>query len=420
MKKLTFILSITLTLSAFAQVPSYVPTNGLVGWWPFNGNANDESGNGNNGTVNGATLTSDRFLNSNNAYSFDGVDDFIQIPNINLINGQNGISVSAWCQIIGYNGQICPDCYQYIVSKGSDANTGHFGIKYSQNPNSFDFFISVNNFQTNGYIYSNSSYPIPQSSWHNLIMTYDNQNLKVYVDGILRNSMPYTLPYSPNLDPILVGKHILSSFPYFTNGKIDDIGIWNRALTPQEVTALYNGCQQSILTQPQSQSVNFNDNVQFTAASSDPNANYQWQTNLGLGFQNLTDAGQYSGSSTNTLNVSNVALSNNNQQFRCIVNSGSCTDTSDVALLTVVNNVGLVEQNQMQLFVYPNPTSSIITIENPQGLNSNFLVVDAQGREIHSGTLNTTTTLNLHAFPTGIYTILFENKALQEMKVVKE
>jgi hypothetical protein len=52
---------LTLTLLCFgllaqAQIPSYVPTNGLVGWWPFNGNANDESGNGNHGTVNGATL----------------------------------------------------------------------------------------------------------------------------------------------------------------------------------------------------------------------------------------------------------------------------------------------------------------------------------------------------------------------------
>ncbi len=52
-------------------MPTYVPTTGLVGWWPFNGNANDESGNGNNGTVNGAILTSDRFGIANKAYSFD-------------------------------------------------------------------------------------------------------------------------------------------------------------------------------------------------------------------------------------------------------------------------------------------------------------------------------------------------------------
>ena len=47
--------------NTFAQVPSYVPTNGLVGWWPFNNNANDESGNGNNGAITGTTITADRF-----------------------------------------------------------------------------------------------------------------------------------------------------------------------------------------------------------------------------------------------------------------------------------------------------------------------------------------------------------------------
>jgi hypothetical protein len=57
MKTLILLLSVLFTTMSFAQVPSYVPANGLVGWWPFNGNANDESGNGNNGTViTGATL----------------------------------------------------------------------------------------------------------------------------------------------------------------------------------------------------------------------------------------------------------------------------------------------------------------------------------------------------------------------------
>ena len=71
-------LLILLSFNAYSQnIPSYVPTNGLVGWWPFNGNANDESGNGNHGTVNGASLTSDRNGVANKAYSFDGVDDFI-------------------------------------------------------------------------------------------------------------------------------------------------------------------------------------------------------------------------------------------------------------------------------------------------------------------------------------------------------
>jgi len=104
-----------LCFNLFAQnIPSYVPTNGLVGWWPFNGNANDESGNGNNGTVNGAILTTDRFGNDGKAYSFDGVSnyilvnnsfvydayflkkgDIIQFKNYNLINYKNNYLINS-------------------------------------------------------------------------------------------------------------------------------------------------------------------------------------------------------------------------------------------------------------------------------------------------------------------------------------
>ena len=80
-KHLLILATALLSISTFAQTPNYVPANGLVGWWPFNGNANDESGNGNHGTVNGATLTADRFGNANMAYGFDGVDDFINLSN---------------------------------------------------------------------------------------------------------------------------------------------------------------------------------------------------------------------------------------------------------------------------------------------------------------------------------------------------
>lgn len=73
MKKVILVCSLIsiCTLTIFSQIP----TDGLVGFWSFTGNANDESGNENHGTVHGATLTEDRFGNMNSAYSFDGVDD---------------------------------------------------------------------------------------------------------------------------------------------------------------------------------------------------------------------------------------------------------------------------------------------------------------------------------------------------------
>ena len=68
-----------LLLTLFGVNAQNIPSDGLVAWWLFTGNASDSSGNGNNGTVNGATLTTDRFGNSNRAYSFNGTNSNIRI-----------------------------------------------------------------------------------------------------------------------------------------------------------------------------------------------------------------------------------------------------------------------------------------------------------------------------------------------------
>lgn len=81
------------TLNGVAQAEL---SDGLVAYYPFNGNANDGSGNGNNGTVNGVTLTTDRFENDSSAYSFDGVANYIEIPNLGLFSGNENHSISLW------------------------------------------------------------------------------------------------------------------------------------------------------------------------------------------------------------------------------------------------------------------------------------------------------------------------------------
>jgi hypothetical protein len=84
-------------------VPTYVPTSGLVGLWGFNGNAQDGSGNGNHGTVNGTgvTLTSNRLNNPNSAYFFNGSNSWISIPHSSGFNFGNSMSVSAWVNKMG-------------------------------------------------------------------------------------------------------------------------------------------------------------------------------------------------------------------------------------------------------------------------------------------------------------------------------
>jgi hypothetical protein len=126
--------------------------------------------------------------------------------------------------------------------------------------------------------------------------------------------------------------------PQFFTGKLDDIGVWNRALTNQEILELYlsQQCQISITSQPLNQVTAINSTADFAINSSISTATYLWQSNSGFGFQALHNAAQYSGVTSSTLTVSNTSLQNNNQLFRCIVTAPNCgSDTSDIVTLTV-------------------------------------------------------------------------------------
>ena len=126
MKLFILLFTLILSLISFSQIPNYVPSNGLVGYWPFTRNANDLSGNNNNGTVNGATLTTDRFGNVNQAYSFDGSSNRIQINPNNPF--QNNTSISVWFYSsnitggpfvhIGQDNGSNPYCDGYDIGKG--------------------------------------------------------------------------------------------------------------------------------------------------------------------------------------------------------------------------------------------------------------------------------------------------------------
>ena len=216
--------------------------NGLVGWWPFCGNANDESGNGNNGTVIGATLTTDRFGNSNQAYSFDGVDDYIEIvtnPDFSFLLN-NSYSINLWFNLNSIN-NLCSFIGQ---GDGDGLYQNRFWRTY------------INQGQLYNHIRGNLSDPFDtknQSSYSSIntwtmitmVRNYNN-DLKLFIGGVLVDvdtditglANPFT-----NQRNIFVGAFLnayTSQLMQFMHGKIDDIGIWNRVLTAQEIEALYN------------------------------------------------------------------------------------------------------------------------------------------------------------------------------------
>ena len=203
---------------------------GLVAYYPFNGNANDESGNGYDGTVNGATLTENRFGNANSAYSFDGVDDYIEVPSFNTLMF-NEITASMWVKIktgggyinnrrivLIYDG-IYPE-YHYFDVEGTSRGTI---TAYIQGSEIMDY-----------------SSPLEVNKWIHVAITYDRFNVKLYKNGQL-------------IKEGAVNSQILSGVIYtgglpeesgfgdqIWDGEIDDIRIYNRVLSEDEMKALYN------------------------------------------------------------------------------------------------------------------------------------------------------------------------------------
>jgi hypothetical protein len=214
-------------------------TNGLVGYWPFCGNANDDSGNGNNGTVNGATLTTDRFGNLNSAYSFDGVNDFIDI-NDDASLRPSKISISVWYKTTN------PDPFRCLVSKTNYTDATNEQYFFDLNDVGIKINSSCNPNQGWSYFRPNNAQMLVQNSWNHLVFVWDGVSHKVYKNGQILVGVNWggSAGLTGFIDNCTGGKLQFGRWwqtdPKWFDGLIDDIGIWNRALTQQEITQLYN------------------------------------------------------------------------------------------------------------------------------------------------------------------------------------
>ena len=237
MKKVySFILITVFSASVFGQtVPSYVPTNGLVGWWPFNGNANDISTNTNNGIINGSILTNDRFGNNSAAYYFNGTS-YISIPNITQYHfgTNNDFTINMW-----FKRALTNSSWQVLMSYACPNAGGTGGFQLGTQSN---FNLELGS--TTAEIFTGGN--VNDTLWHMLTTVFNRtiDSVKVYQDGIyigkifVNNNQSYTPSCNPN---ILIGGERNFWSQYYFKGVIDDIGLWNRILTQQEITNLYNG-----------------------------------------------------------------------------------------------------------------------------------------------------------------------------------
>ncbi|WP_164905440.1 RCC1 domain-containing protein [Flavobacterium sufflavum] len=222
----------TVDVTVTNQIPTYVPTSGLLAYYPFNTNANDASGNGYNGVASGAVLTTDRYGKTNSAYSFDGISSYIDATIATIPQNNSPRTISGWFKTNSFN--YSESNYNTIFNYGNLSTTQRFALSlYSKG---YLDFISSSNFSNNDLGIQNNYL---DNTWHFITITYDGTKVSLFVDGNYVNGKNITLnTINKNLR---IGKRIDgdTNNEYF-KGLIDDIGIWNRVLTTNEITGLYN------------------------------------------------------------------------------------------------------------------------------------------------------------------------------------
>jgi len=397
---LTLFAASALLICANAQVPSYVPTDGLVSWYPFNGNANDESGNGNNGTVSGVTLTSDRFQQLNSAYDFGANNDFIEVQTT--------------------NGTFNSQTYTYSFWTKNDLLTVRAAFISRLQPNSgpsnvydnFCFFSSDGNANIN-YQSTNNNMAgccvdglgpnMLGNVWKHIVFTISSDTIRGYLNGIIVATNPFLSGINFNNSyPIRFGKSNNSFWTEY-NGLLDDIGIWNRALTQQEITTLFNAqgggpCVSST-------------SVSFTGLGSSYNTSDPAVTLMGNPSNGVFIGPGISG---NTFDPATAGVGTHGITYAFVDDSG-CVNTSSLCT-TVAVGMGIGDPSSMAgtVRVYPNPNRGQFSVEMDLNGLVSIQVVDTRGRLIHSEVfqgsgLKTTSILDLSSEAKGTYIVQVQN-----------
>lgn len=249
MRKLVFLFLLIANIST-AQVNLNV---GLKAYYPFNGNANDASGNNNNPVFNNATLTSDRLGNANSAYHFNGTSSYMRIPNSATVNFTNKMSIAAWVKVTGFYQGKCHG--NRVIMKGDgDYLPGNYTLTFDDNAytNGQNCFITApdelhQNFYGANTIQPSGGYTpyIQKDQWYSVIITSDGTTTNLYINCQLKGSGPVGSMTFTNSYDLFFGKLNDTNYPYWFNGDLDEVRLYDRALTMDEVNVL-GGCTPTV------------------------------------------------------------------------------------------------------------------------------------------------------------------------------
>lgn len=310
----------------------------LVAYYPFNGNANDESANNNNGIVSGASLTNNRFNKSNSAYAFDGISNYIEIPDNDVfsISTTSKLSISVWMRVdqLDFSNYEGTGDYVHWMGKGSNGDKEWLFRMYNKSSPIRPNRTSCYAFNLSGGLGAGSyvEEELTVGEWIHYAMIYDysTNTIQLYKNGILKDTdmfTDYNITPQNGTTPVRIGT---SDFNSFFKGAIDDIRVYDGILTPEEITNLYN---------------------------------------------------------------ESVTLS---------------TKTK-------------VSSPLNKLKLYPNPTSDVLKIYNPENKNISYKVIDSFGRVVKKGQLQKQ--INMHSLPKGMYIISIKDtnnsQSILNKKIIK-
>jgi hypothetical protein len=222
-------------------------TDNLVAWYTFNGDTKDHSGNGNNVTFNNATPTAGRNGVTNTAYLFDGTNSYMSVPNSASLNPTSAITIIVVMQPLGFYQGECHS--NRVICKGADDNdNGRYNIGYDDQPfwqyqgcdeqvreGKESFYASYGDGHGTAAGVTDLAIHVKQGKWYTLAYTYDGKRSIFYVNGMAQAASVSSATFTPDGNPLFIGRNQDPNFPYYFNGVIDDIRIYNTALSQNKL-----------------------------------------------------------------------------------------------------------------------------------------------------------------------------------------
>ena len=428
--QLLFALAIATSINSNAQLPSYVPSNGLTAWYSLDGTATDASGNSNHGIVHGAIPTTDRFMNSNAAFDFNNaatISDSISL-NAHAANFvHTEFTVSGWIRC----SESAATWQTMLANWGPQgSNVGDRGYWVGVNQSKACLYTA----SASGESIIQSSFNVTNGEWHMLTATFEASGLAtLYVgDSVVASS---TVLYDPLISPTCIGNDFLGEW---FRGQLDDIGIWNRKLSLCEISNLYTAVlSQGFDTRTECNSYTWIDGINYTSSNDTATFNIvggavngcDSLVTLDLTINNVSDLTTSVSGATITANNTAATYQwldcgNNNeiitgetfQLFTPTINGNysvqltenGCLDTSACLAIT---SVSVIENSfANMLMMYPNPTSGNFSIDLGASYESSRVTItDVTGKLIYSRTINQSKVINLSIdVPKGIYVVEVE------------